>query len=150
MPIIAVMLACLGRAFLIVARWPEPRTRTRFLLVEAALALFSGWLSAAVFVNATEVLPEYGFDLFGLSIERFSLLMVLASVLALLVMRASRGSATYTLAVASALLGVMVANITDRPSAELAWAAGAALALLTVALVIVRTGGTRGRPSPQP
>lgn len=108
-PIIFGMLLCLTSALLVVARWHEPMGTTRQVLVAAPLGLYVGWLSAAAFVNAADVLPGYGFDRFGLSPQAFGCLVVIAAgVLASAIALATSAYLPYIAAVMWALVAIIM------------------------------------------
>jgi hypothetical protein len=136
-PTIIGMLSLLGASFVVAARWDHRQqalTRSHRWLVITPLAIFNGWLTAAVFVNAAEVLPRYGFGRLGLPLEAFSLVVLGAAfLLALVVLRLARWNPAYGITVVWALLGIIVANIERELSFVVAIAAGcAAVALLAV------------------
>lgn len=137
-PVIAGMLCLLASAFLIACRWPGRASAGRRWLVTTPLALFAGWLTAATFVNAAEVLPLYGFGRFGLSVEAFSLgIVAAASLLALVILRLSRWNLAYGLTVTWALGGIVVANLQRDLSTAVALLAGGIALGLLVALAIM-------------
>ncbi len=141
-PLIAVMLVVLGRAFVITARTPD-LSRTRRLLVLAPLGVYAGWLSAATFVNLAEVLPGYGFDRLGLTAEAFGLVVIAAAAAtALTLTLLSRGAVAYVLTVLWALVAVAVNNDLD-PQSPLVQATAVA-----GALVLIAAAADRGRRRP--
>lgn len=138
-PIIAAMLATLGTAFLIVARWPDPLGPVRLLAVFVPLAIYAGWLSAATFVNAADVLPGYGFDRFGLSPVAFGVTVVAAAgATALGFAIASRASLPYVAAVLWALAAIFVMARSMTEARPVALAALAGIGLLAAAAGAVR------------
>lgn len=137
-PVIAGMLCLLGSAFLVACRWPGRAPAGRRWLVTTPLALFTGWLTAATFVNAAEVLPGYGFGRFGLSVEAFSLAVIAAtSLLALVLLRLSRWNLAYGLTVAWALGAIVVANLQRDLSTVVALTAGGIALALVAALAVM-------------
>lgn len=104
-----------------------------------SLGLYAGWLTAACFVNAATILPAWGVTPFGLGAAHVGVLMVGgAALVALVVLRASAGALPYTLAVVWALVGIIAANRAPDGAAAVLWAAVAAIALLLVALPVIR------------
>jgi hypothetical protein len=92
------------------------------------LGLYAGWLTAATFVNTADVLPLYGFAPTGLSAQSMGVAVIVAvTLVAALVLRASRGNLAYAAAVAWALVAV----IANNPSLS-AVTIASALALVTV------------------
>ena len=134
-PIIFGMLACLGAAFLIALRWPEPHSATRHAIVVLPLAIYVGWLSAAAFVNAADVLPGHGFDRFGLSAQSFGVVVVIAAgLLGLTVTLSTAAYPPYVLTLLWALVSIVVNNgVPARGNPVSNAAAVGALALVLVA-----------------
>lgn len=154
-PTIALILATLGWSFVQAAR--AEQTRGRRWLVAAPLALFAGWITAATFVNAAEVLPAFGFDRFGLGPTSYAIWGVLLPVLvvAVAVLERTRWDLVYAGAVAWAVVAVAVANVQRGfGPAVPAMAAAVLVALLgfTVfgrVLERKRAGGSARRASPE-
>lgn len=109
-PAIATILVGVGYGFVEAAR-AEP-TRSRRWLVVAPLGLFTGWVTAATFVNVAEVLPGFGFDRFGMSPGNWAIWGVLlpAFVVTLAFLERTRWSLVYAGAVAWALVAIAAAN----------------------------------------
>ena len=146
-PIIVGMLPCLGAAFLIAARWPESHGATRHAVLLVPLAIYVGWLSAAAFVNAADVLPGYGFDRFGLSAHAFGVLVVVAAgLLGLAVTLYTSAYPPYVLTLLWALVAIVANNGVPARGNSVSNAA----ALVALALVIFAVGawlpGWRGHP----
>lgn len=148
-PIIWLMTAAIGTAFVIAAGAARPG------LVEAAfvrlpLALFAGWLTAAAFVNAAEVLPRFGFDRFGLSPAGFAVLVVgAAGALAGALAGLTRGEPAYALAVLWALGGIAAANVMRASGSPVVIAAAGAAGLALVAWCLaLRRPSRRWRSAP--
>lgn len=131
--LIVWMLAC---ALWALARAPQ----TDRWLVQAPIAIYAGWLTAAAHVSLGVVLGGYGW----LSSDAAALL-ALASALALtlLVLRARPQAPEYGLTVIWALAGVMVGNLDG--SALVFWAAGAALVTVAALLIWRALTGQRAR-----
>jgi hypothetical protein len=145
-PIILCMLACLGAAFLIAVRWPEPLGATWHAVVLVPLAIYVGWLSAATFVNAADVLPGYGFDRFGLSAQTFGVLVVIAAgMVGLAVTLWTAAYPPYVLTLLWALVSIVANNGVPARGNPVSNAA----ALVALAVVLVSIGiwltGRRGR-----
>ncbi len=135
-PLIAVMLLSLGRAFVLaIDGFYADKTMSRLLTV-VPLALYVGWLSAATFVNAADVLPGYGFDRFGLGAEGYGRLTVLLGAgTALAFAMRTRAFPVYTGTVIWALVAIIVANGGTAFDNSIAWVcAGGAVLLLAVTL----------------
>lgn len=128
-PIILGMFACVAYAALSAASWHPPLSSARHWLVLAPLTLYLGWLSAAVFINAADVLPGYGFDRFGLTPTWFGVLIVsLAGSVAITIILVWRVPIIYPLTLTWALLAVAVnARMTATPVAVASLAASLTL-----------------------
>lgn len=111
-PLIWAMLIALSAAFIPAARMPDRMgSPVRRGLALGTLGVYVGWLTAAAFVNTADVLPGYGFNRFGLTVEQFGILSLLGCALvAGWVTVQSRGSLPYVAAVAWALVAVVVQN----------------------------------------
>lgn len=131
--LIVWMLAC---ALWALARAPM----TDRWLLQAPIAIYAGWLTAAAHVSAGVVLGGHGW----LSSDAAALLALASALaLALLVLRARPQAPEYGLTVIWALVGVMVGNLDG--SALVFWAAGAALATLAALLIWRAMSGQRAR-----
>jgi len=141
-PLIGLMLGTLGSAFVITARAPG-LSRLRRIGVLAPLGVYAGWLSAATFVNAAEVLPGYGFDRFGLSAGTFGLAVIAAAAAtALAFSQLSRGALAYVLTVLWALIAVAV-NTGPAPASPVFQASALAGVLVVVAALLFRGRSAR-------
>lgn len=133
---ILLMLLTLGWSFAKAAQAPEP-TRARRWLVIAPLALFTGWITAATFVNVSEVLPRFGFDRFGLDATAYAVWGVVlpAAATAVLFLAFTRYNFVYAGTLIWALVAVVAAN-QERGTAPLVQTAAlvAVAALVSVAL----------------
>lgn len=146
MPTIAAILIAIGWSFVQAAR-AEGGTGARRWLVLPGLGLFAGWVTAATWVNLTEVLPRYGFDRFGLEATPFAAGMVAAVTLsAAAFLERTRGNLFYAGAAAWALAAVIAANLERGFGPLVPTAAGVGLLVLAVLLVLVRprAGPRRG------
>lgn len=110
-PIIAIMLLTIGRAFALSADAFHADKSLPHLLTAVPLTLYAGWLSAATFVNAADVLPGYGFNRFGLRAEGFGRLTVLlAAGTSMVLSWRTQAFPVYIGTVIWALVGIMVSN----------------------------------------
>jgi len=147
-PVIWGMLIALGAAFLIVMRQPAPLTGLQQAMVAVPLALYFGWLSAAAFVNAADVLPGYGFERFGLSAESFGIVIIaLASVLTMIVVANTGAYPAYALTVGWALAAIIVRNGTPFHGSSVSSAAAIGILLVFAVAVLVWTGVIGGTKS---
>jgi hypothetical protein len=147
-PIILGMLCCLGAAFAIVMQRREALGVLQHAVVAAPLALYVGWLSAASFVNAADVLPGYGFARFGMSAQSFGVLVIgCAALLACAVTLRTAAYPAYVVAVLWALTAIVARNGLPAPGNPVSIAATvAALILLGLACGLWWTGSS-GRSS---
>jgi hypothetical protein len=137
-PVIFAMLLVLGRAFILARNWPGGVTRLQWLTLVLPLGIYVGWLSAAAFVNAADVLPAYGFNRLGLSAEGYGLVTILmSSAVALFFAVKTRGFLPYVATVVWALTAIIAANggvsLSDRTSV---CAALACLVLVAVTVAV--------------
>lgn len=135
-PLIFVMLLSLGRAFVLAANSFYSEKSLKYLLTVTPLALYVGWLSAATFVNAADVLPGYGFSRFGLGAEGYGRLTVLlAAGTALAFALRTNAFPVYIGTVIWALVGIIVANGGTAFDNSIAWvSAGGVAVLLAIGL----------------
>ncbi len=144
-PIIVGMFACLAFAVLSAASWQTPLSAARYWLVLAPLTLYLGWLSAAMFVNAADVLPGYGFGRFGLTPSGFGVLIVaMAGAVAISLMVFWRLPLIYPLTVTWALVAIAVNARTA--SGTVAVVSLAASALVPAAWLALRMSNAKVGP----
>lgn len=130
-PSVGLIVATLACLLAIMARLEaaEPHDMTTFWLVAAPFQLFAGWISAAVFVNASSTLRLNG----GEQGTASSLGFIAAAVSLGGAVAFASGAAVYATAIAWALLGVVVANIVRQPNRAVALCAGLAVPLVIAA-----------------
>lgn len=134
-PIIIGMGLALGSALFTILTWPQPLGWVRQVAVAAPLGLYFGWLTAAMFVNAADVLPGYGFNRFGLAPGMFGLLVIAAAgALAIAFVALAGPHPAYVAAVLWALSGIIVRNGTPSLENMVALAAGIAIVALLIAV----------------
>lgn len=137
-PIIVGMLLVLGAAFMIAVRDLRADGGPPYWFVTVPLAIYVGWLSAATFVNAADVLPGYGFGRFGLSPKSFGLLVIAAAaIVSAAVCVLAKGNPFYVGTVVWALVAIAVRNGFSGAEAVIA-AAALASAVALVALTVAR------------
>ncbi|WP_156449942.1 MULTISPECIES: hypothetical protein [Hyphomicrobiales] len=133
-PSVGLIVATLACLLLIMVRLEaaEPHSTTTFWLVAAPFQLFAGWISAAVFVNASSTLRRGGSEQGTVwTIGFVAAAVVLGGIVAF-----ASGAVIYVAAIAWALFGIVVANIVREPNQFVALCAGAAIPLvIAVALV---------------
>ncbi|UUL84052.1 hypothetical protein [Sphingomonas qomolangmaensis] len=119
---VAIIVAALAVLLTIVWRIEaaEPHNAATFWLVAAPFQLFSGWISAATFVNLSSTLRFSGVAIgTGRSVALIAAAALLGSVIA-----AKTGALIYGGAIAWALFGIVVANRGRVPNSRVAIAAG--------------------------
>ncbi len=133
-PSVGLIVATLACLLLIMVRLEaaEPHDAKTFWLAAAPFQLFAGWISAAVFVNASSTLKRGGSEQ---GTVRSIAFIAAATALGATVAFAS-GAVIYSAAIGWALFGIVVANIVREPNQTVALCAGAAIPLvIAVALV---------------
>ena len=136
--VIILMLACIGLAY---ERSLRPSTISSVMtrVTQLSLALYTGWLSAATWLNLGDTLAGYGFTL-GLE-EPLRSILVLAGALgtAVFFIFRSGGRWAYSGTIIWALVGILVKNGFNL----VGW-----LALLGMVLVVYTTWQVRTEPVP--
>ena len=118
----------------------------RRLIIKLPISIFLGWTTVALIANIGTALYDSGFSNVLLSDENWTILMMLVgAAIALFVILQSRGNIGYTLTVAWALLGIMVANIlrTSNPSVAVVAGGLAGIAILAMIYAWFTTGSWR-------
>ena len=127
-PLIFVLFLSIAAAFMIAAR---SGAEDLDMFVLAPLALYAGWLSVALLINPSEVLPGYGFNRFGLSVEVWSVAMLSATAaLALYILSLTQFNMIYAGAVVWGLTAVVLANFGRSGLLSVQLTAGAAIAVI--------------------
>lgn len=140
-PLLALIALALVGALAIAASAPPSGSGARFWLVMAPLGLYAGWATLATFANISEVLPEYGFQRFGLG-EPWWTLLLLAAVMATSALGfwLVGGNPFYAGAVLWGLVAIAVANLGGErdggPTIGLVAAAAAVLAAVALLMAI--------------
>lgn len=137
MPILAVMAVC-AVASLVLAKRGHDTSAPRWLMV-APFALYAGWTACATFVNVAEVAPQFGFDRFGLSVVVYGALSIgAATLVAVLVLAASRGELLFAATVAWALIAILVAGFARDYGQPVMATAAVGLVIVGAAAFLVR------------
>jgi hypothetical protein len=127
-PLIWIMFACIASAFLIAVRHGVKAGLERWVTLPL-LSIYAGWLTAASVLNVTNILPEYGISILGLTgvpLAAFSL--VAATALAIAICTLSRGYLGYVATLAWALSAIVASVFLDGKPVNVAIFAGCALA----------------------
>lgn len=135
-PMIIVMFWGLAYALLTVTADPAPMSWPRYLCVLVPLSLYCGWVTVAMFANASEVLPGYGFDRFGLDAVTWTLLALTVAASLAVVVTVWIGSPTYVAAIVWALIAIAVAAYMRGPSWPIVGLALVAALVVLVALAL--------------
>lgn len=110
-PLIVIMAVCIGAAYISVLHSNGSQRDLLYWIASPSLAVYFGWLSAALFVNAADVLPGYGFNRFGLSAMWFGVGVVFcAAALASLIVWFAGFHVVYVLTLVWALAAIIVRN----------------------------------------
>ncbi|MDT7933103.1 MAG: hypothetical protein RQ833_00665 [Sphingomonadaceae bacterium] len=105
------MFAFALAAMMKLARWPVPLPRSVKMIAGWPLALYTGWLSLAAFVNTAAILPFWTGNTGGLGVDGLAVVMLgLAAVGAAAIISRARGPIPYTVAVLWGLAAVAAAN----------------------------------------
>lgn len=137
-PIIVVQFAGVAIALVIGTRLGFEGRLNRWITAPV-FGVFAGWLTAATVLNATNILPEYGVSIFGLSgVPLAYFTLVVASAMALVMLGLSRGQIAYMLTLLWAQVGIIVSNLTMKNEPAVAIGAGVAIALILGATVLIR------------
>lgn len=145
-PLIVTMAACLVWALAVAVRGARQKAWGFKISVLAPIGLYGGWVSVASFVNVTDVLRSYSIvpalaDTASLIYPAIAVVAVFAGWMLVAV---TRGATAYAAAVAWALAGVAVANLTRDLSIPVAViAAGGASTV-----IVVWAAALRRRASP--
>jgi hypothetical protein len=127
--ILIILVFSLGALFALPA-YKDLSPKNKWL-VFVPISTLAGWVSAATFANLSSVLYQVGFNNFGLSLNAFSLvIIVFAGFFSLFILYKAAGNFLYGLAIAWALNAIIVANLTrsyDFPSALAAGIFGLAI-----------------------
>lgn len=143
-PLILLMFISLIAAAAIAASSQNALSGTVYWLGVAPLMLYAGWLTVAVFANAAEVLPEYGFQPLQSGETAWTLaLLGGASCVAALGLWLTGGNIVYAGAILWALVAIAVVNFGRGPEG-LPILIGAVIAAIAV---IVAASVFRGQPS---
>lgn len=111
-------------------------------LTRAAVGLYAGWVTAAVFLNISTALVDT--DVVEADVVSWQLVvLVVAAVVLLAVVVATGGIITYAAAGVWAMIGIAVTGNSDGTT-EVTITAIACAAVLTVTTIIVRLAGRRG------
>lgn len=127
-PSVGLIVATLACLLLIMVRLEaaEPYDAKTFWLLAAPFQLFAGWISAAVFVNASSTLRRGGSEQGTVwTIGFVAAAVVLGGIVAF-----ASGAVIYVAAIAWALFGIVVANIVREPNRVVALVAGTSITVV--------------------
>lgn len=143
-PIIFAMFATLLGAFRGLIATRAPRTGAERYLVVLPLSIFTGYVFVATIANTAAVLTQYGIaSPLGVSPTTWAIMMTLvAGLIASFITFWSRGNTGYALTVIWALIGIVVANVSQVPNTPVAVTAGSMAAVVGLTLVYTRVANT--------
>jgi uncharacterized membrane protein (DUF485 family) len=134
------ILASLLSAYFRLADYQHLLTQRERYVVLAPISLLTGWVSLAILVNLASALKISGIIPSGTAETVFSIFLLLVALLvASLIILKGRGDPWYAFPVIWGLIGVVIANIQERPNYVVAVTSGCvALAILGVLLMVRR------------
>jgi hypothetical protein len=134
--IIILMLISTLRSFLSLTQDIKPLSGFDRFIMAPLLGLFSGWLSIAAFLNTASVLKASRFHTFGLSIDSFAIItLIAAAIMALAIIVKTRGNLWYGGTILWALTAVIVAN-TSRTQNMLIMGFAVGLTVITIVTLL--------------
>lgn len=147
--LIFALFASLLGALIVLIEHRAPLTVAERLLVNLPLSVYLGYVTVATIANTAATLKQYGIVTpLGLSETTWAVLMlVVAGLLGAFTTQRSRGNVGYALAVIWALIGIVVANVTNQPNTVVAFTASGLAAFVALTLLASRPlGGREGVP----
>jgi hypothetical protein len=116
-------------------------TQREQYIVLAPISLLTGWVSLAILVNLADALKISGIIRAGNVETIFSVFLLLVALLfASVIIRRTQGNLWYAFPVIWGIIGVVIANIQERPNYTVAVTSGSvALAILGVLLMVRRS-----------
>ena len=135
------ILASLISALFHLTDYRHRLTQREQYIVLAPISLLTGWVSLAILVNLADALKISGIIQTGTVETIFSVFLLLVALLfASFIIRRTRGNLWYAFPVIWGVIGVVIANIQERPNHMVAVTSGSvALAILGVLLMVRRS-----------
>lgn len=148
LPIIAVLLAVLGRCFALCLRY-RPSGMLDAVFTDGTVGLYLGWVTIATAANAAAVFTAYGFTGFGIGANVWAVIVIaVAAIVGVAVAIAGRGRLTPAITLAWGLAWVAVGRLTGELISTPAGIAAIVAAVVVIgSAVIIRL--TAGRAAPQ-
>lgn len=139
-PIMFAMFAALLGAQITFITQRAPRTQAERWLVVVPLSIFLGYVTVATIANTASILTQSNITNFlGIPPTAWAVAMlVVAGAVVSFVTSVSRGNVAYALTVIWALVGIIVANVQDKPNTPVAITAGSMAALIAIVLLRAR------------
>jgi hypothetical protein len=127
-------------AFFCLAEYQHRLTQRERYIVLAPISLLTGWVSLAIIVNLADALKFSAIIPAGNVETAFSvILLLIAFLISSFIIYKGKGNAWYAFPVIWGLIGVVVANVLERPNYVVAVTSGCvALAILGVLLMVRR------------
>lgn len=117
---------------------PRQLTKTERLLVSVPLGVYAAWCTVGTIANTSTSLVGLGYTDLIVGAHAWAVIMLLvAGLISALMTSASRGNLAYAAGIIWALIGIVVANVTERPNAAVALTASVMVVL--VGLTLIRT-----------
>ncbi|MBS3783551.1 MAG: tryptophan-rich sensory protein [Anaerolineae bacterium] len=101
-------------------------------LVRLPFSIYLGWVTVATIANATSLLDYLNWSGWGISPEIWTVIMLIAATGITAAVTFTRGDIAYGLVIVWAFAGIAVKHADTRMVSTAAWAATAAVALVTV------------------
>jgi hypothetical protein len=132
------ILASLLAAFFRLTDYDSRLTQRERYIVLAPISLLTGWVSLAILVNIANALKISGIIQAGTVETVFSVILLLVALLiASFIICKGKGNPWYAFPVIWGLIGVVIANVQERPNYVVAISSGfVALAILGVLLLV--------------
>lgn len=111
-------------------------TTAEQLLVSLPLGVYAAWCTVGTIANTSTSLAALGYTELGAGEQAWAVIMLLAAgLISSLMISASRGNLAYAAGILWALIGIVVANVSQRPNGTVALTALTMAALVGSALV---------------
>lgn len=139
LPIIALLLGVLGRAFVLCLKY-RPSGPVDALLTDGTVGLYLGWVSIATAANAAAVFTAAGFDGFGLSPDVWAVIVLaVASAVGVMLAIVGHGRIAPALSLSWGIAWVAVGRLTgELISTPAGIAAIIAAAIVVVVTIVIR------------
>lgn len=118
------------------SRHARPLTTAERALVSVPVGVYAAWCTVGTIANTSTSLTGLGYSELMLGQQVWAVIMLLAAgVISSLMITASRGNIAYAAGIIWALIGIVVANVTERSSPGVAFTAMMMAAMVAFALL---------------